>query len=85
MQSGNSTVVADVWMRLCTISIPHVEASTSRALATWATNKRHWGLSFMAHKRGMGRMKTDNQYFDHMKVIGPWRRKKIVMLCYWLV
>ena len=38
----------------------------------------------------MGRIKKDNQYFNHMKVINPWENKNwilllILMLCYWLV
>ena len=90
MQSGNLTVVAEIWMRLCTISIPDVKASTSRVLATLTINKRHWGLSFTAHEKTMGRIKKDNQYFNHMKVINPSENKGcillvILMLCYWLV
>ena len=69
MQSGNSTVVAEVWMPLCTISIPHVEASTSRVLATSTISKVYWGLSFTARKKTMGRIKKDNLYSNHMKVI----------------
>ena len=90
MQSGNLTGVAEVWMRLCTISIPHVKGSTSRVLATSTINKHHWGLLFMAHSTTMGRIKKGNHCFNHMKVIGPWENKNwilsvILMLCYWLV
>ena len=90
MQSRNSTVAAEVWMQLCTISIPHLKASTSRVLATSTINNRHWGLSFTAHKKTIGRIKKDNQYFNLMKVISPWENKNwillvILMLCYWLV
>ena len=56
MQSRNSIVVAEVWMLLCTTSIPQVEASISRVLATSTINKRHWGLSFGDHKKKMGRI-----------------------------
>ena len=62
-------MVADVWMQQCTISIPHVQASPSRVLAASTINKRHWGLSFKAYKKTMGRIKKDNQYFNHMKGI----------------
>ena len=58
-------------MLLCTISIPHVEASISRVLATSTINKRHWGLSFTEHKKTMGRIKKGNLYLNHMKVINP--------------
>ena len=90
MQSANLTVVAGVWMRLCTISIPHVKASTSRVLATSTINKRHRGLSVRACKKTMGRIKKDNQYFHDMKVINPWENKNwillvILMLCHLLV
>ena len=61
MQSGNLTVVPEVWMQLCTISIPHAQASTSRVPATSTINKRHWGLSFTAHKKTMGQIKKDNK------------------------
>ena len=74
MQSGNLTVVAQVWMPLCTISIPHQEASISRVLATSTINKRHWGLSFREHKKTMGRIKKGNLYLNHMKVINPWEK-----------
>ena len=89
MQSWNLTVVAEVWLRLCTTLIPHVQASTSRVLAKSTINKRHWGLSFTAHKKMMRRIKNDNQYFNHIKVINPWETKNwillvILMLCYWL-
>ena len=89
MQSGNLTVVAEVWMQLCTIWIPHVDASTWRVLATLTINKRHWGLSFTAHKKTMGRIKKGNLHFNHMKVINPWENKNwillvILMFCYWL-
>ena len=90
MQSGNLTVVAEVWMQLCTISIPDVKASTSRVLAMSTINKRQWGLSFTAHKKTMGRIRKDYQYFNYMKVINPWENKNciplvILMLSYWLV
>ena len=90
MQSGNLIVVAEVWMRLCTISIPHVKPLTSRVLATLTTDKRHWGPSFTAHKKRMGPIQKDNLCFNHMKVINPcenknWIRLVILMLCYWLV
>ena len=90
MQSGNLAVVAEVWMRPCTISIPHVKALTSRVLATSTTNKRRWRLLFTAHSKTMGRIKKGNHYFNHMKVIGAWENKNwillvILMLCYWLV
>ena len=62
-------------MRLCTISIPHVEASISRVLAMPTINKRHWGLSFTAHRKTMGRIKKSNLYFNHMKVLNPWESK----------
>ena len=89
MQSGNLTVVAEVWMLLCTISIPHVEASISQVLATSTTHKRHWGLSFTEHKKTMGRIKKVNLYLNHMKVINPWEKNNwillaILMLYYWL-
>ena len=89
MQSGNLTVVAEVWMLLCTISIPHVEASISRVLATSTIHKRHWGLSFTEHKKTMGQMKKGNLYLNHMKVTNPWENKNwillaIHMLYYWL-
>ena len=90
MQSWKLTVVAEVWMPLCTISIPHIRASTSRVLATSTINKRHWGRLFTAHKKTMGRIKKDNQYLNHMKVVGPWENKNWILLvilifCYWLV
>ena len=71
MQRGNLTVVAEVWMRLCRISIPHAKASTSRLLATSTINKRHWHVSFTVHKKMMGGIKKGNQYFNHLKVINP--------------
>ena len=71
MQSGNLTVVAEVWMLLCTIWIPHVEASILRVLATSKINKRHLGLSFTGHKKRMGRIKTCNLYLNHLKGINP--------------
>ena len=49
-----------------------LEAPTSRVLATSEINKRHWGLSFAAHKKMMGGINKGNQYFNHIKVIGPW-------------
>ena len=87
MQSGNLTVVAQEWMGLCTISIPHVKVSTSRVVVTSTIDKRHWGLSFTAHKKTMGRIKKDNLSFSHMKVINPWENKNwiplvIFKLCY---
>ena len=90
MQSGKLTVVAEIWMRLYTISIPHVKASTSRVLVTSTINNCHWALFFTAHKKTMGRIKKDNQYFNHMKVIGPWENKNWILLvplmfCYRLV
>ena len=77
-------------MRLRTISIPYVQASTSRFLATSTINERDRGLSFTAHKKTMGRIKKDNHYFNHMKVTNPRDKKNrillvILMLCYWLV
>ena len=75
MQSGNLTVVADVWMLLCTISIPHVEASISRVLATSTIHKRHRGPSFTEHKRTIGQIKKGNLYLNHMKVTNPWENK----------
>ena len=77
-------------MRLCTISIPHIQASTSRVLATSRINKHHWDLSFTAHKKTMGQIKKDNQYFNNLRVINPWENENwillvILMLCYWLV
>ena len=74
-------------MRLCTISIPHVKASTSRILATSTIDKRHCGLSFTTHKKTMGRIKKVNQYFNHMKNINPWENEDwisfvLLMLCY---
>ena len=89
MQSGNLTVVAEVCMLLCTISIPHVEASISRVLATSTINKCHQGPSFSGHKKTMGRIKKGNLYPNHMKVINPWENKNwillvILMLYYWL-
>ena len=80
MQSRKLTVVAKVWMRLCTISIRHVKASTSGVRATSTINKRHRGLLFTAHKKTMRRIKKDNQYFNHMKVIGPWENKNWILL-----
>ena len=71
MQRGNSTVVAEVWMLLCTISIPHFEESISRVLATSTINKRHWGRSFTEHEKTMGRIKKGNLYPNHTKVINP--------------
>ena len=89
MQSRKLTVLAEVWMQLCTISISHVKASTSPVLATSTINKCHCGLLFTAPKKTMGRIKKDNQYYKHMKVIGPWENKNwillvILMFCYWL-
>ena len=89
MQSGNLPVVPEVWMLMCTISIPHVEASISRVLATPTINKRHSGLSFTEHKKTMGRIKKGNLYPNDMKVINPWENKNwillvILMLYYWL-
>ena len=89
MQSGNLTVVAEVWMLMCTISIPHVEASISRVLATSTIHKCHSGLSFTEHKKTMGRIKKGNLYLNHMKVTNPWEnqnwtRLAIHMLYYWL-
>ena len=89
MQSGNPTVVAEVWMLLCTILIRHVEASISRVLATSTINQRHWGLSFKEHKRTMGRIKKSDRYLNYMNVINPWENKNwiplaIFMLYYWL-
>ena len=89
MQNGNSTVVAEVWMLLCTISIPNVEVSISRVLASSTINKRHWGLLFTEHKKTMGRIKKGNLYLNHMKVINAWENKNwillvILMLYYWL-
>ena len=55
-------------MLLCTISIPRVEASISRVLATSTIHKRHWGLSFTEHKRTIGRIKKGNLYLKHMEV-----------------
>ena len=76
-------------MLLCTISIPHVEASISRVLATSTTHKRHWGLSFTEHKKAMGRIKKGNLYLNHMKLTNPCENKSwillaIHMLYYWL-
>ena len=89
MQSENLTVVAEVWMLLCTILIPHVEAPISRVLATSTINKRVWGLSFTEHKKTMGRIKKGNLYLNHMKVINPWENKNwilfvILIFDYWL-
>ena len=89
MQSGSLTVVAHLWMLMCTISIPHVEASISQVPATSTINKRHWGLSFTEHKKTTGRIKKGNLYLNHMKVINPWENKNwillvILMLYYWL-
>ena len=72
MQSGNLTVVAEVWMRLCMISIPPVKASTSRAQATSTINKRHWGLLFTAHRRIMGQIKREPliQSYDSYRPMG---------------
>ena len=83
-------MVAEVWMRLCKISIALVKASTLGVLATSTINKRHCGPLFTAHKQTMGRIKKDNPYLNHMKVIGPWENKNwiqlvILMFCYWLV
>ena len=75
MRSGNLTVVAEVWLLLCTISIPPVEASISRVLATSTISKRHWGLLFTEHKKTMGRIKKGNLYLNHMKIINPWENK----------
>ena len=80
MQIGTLTVVEEVWMLLCTISIPHVEASISQVLATSTINKRHWGLSFTEHKKTMGRIKKGNLYLNHMKVINPWENKNRILL-----
>ena len=79
MQSGNLAVVAEVWMLLCTISIPHVEGSIAWVLATWTINKRHWGLSFTEHQRTMGRIKKGNLYLNHMKVSNPWENKDWIL------
>ena len=89
MPSGNLTVVAELWMLLCTISMPHVEALISRVLATSTINKRHWGLSFAEHKKTMGRIKRGKIYLNHMKVINPWKNKNWILLAiltlyYWL-
>ena len=89
MQSGNLTVVAEVWKPLCTILIPHVEASISRVLATSTIHERQWGLSFTEHKKMMGRIKKGNLHPNHMKVTNPWENKNwillaIHMLYYWL-
>ena len=89
MQNGNLTVVAEVLMQLCTISIPNVRAPLSRVLAMSKIHKRHWGLSFTEHKKTMGRIKKGNLYLHHMKVINPWEKKNwillaILMLYYWL-
>ena len=89
MQSGNLTVVVEVWMLLCTISIPHVEMSISRVLATSTINKRHWGPSLPEHKKTMARIKRGNLCLNHMKVLNPWENKNgillvIRMLYYWL-
>ena len=80
MQSGNLTVVAEVWMLLCTISIPHIEASISRVLATSTINKRHWGLSFTEHEKMMGGIMKDNLYLNHMKVTNPWENKNWILV-----
>ena len=76
-------------MLLCTISNPHLEALSSRVLATSTIHKRHWGLSFTEHKKTMGRITKGNLYLNHMKVINPWENKNwillvILMLYYWL-
>ena len=89
MPSRNLTVVPEVWMLLCTISIPHVEASISRVPATSMINKCHRGLSFTEHKKTMGLIKKGNLYLNHMKVINPLKTKHwillvILMLYYWL-
>ena len=65
-------------MPLCTISISHAKASTSRVLATSTINKRHWGLSFTAHRKTMGRIKKGNLYFNHLKVINQWENKNSI-------
>ena len=70
-------MVAEVWMLLCTMSIPHVEASISRVLATSMINKHHWGLSFTEHKRTLGRIKKGNLYLNHMKVINPCKKQEL--------
>ena len=84
MQSGTLTVVAEVWMLPCTISIPLVETSIPRVLATSTIHKR-----FREHKKTMGRIKKGNLYLNHMKVTNPWENKNwillaIHMLYYWL-
>ena len=80
MQSGNLTVVAEIWMLLCTISIPHVEASIMRVLATLTIHKRLWGFSFTELKKTMGRIKKGNLYLIHMKVTNPWENKNWILL-----
>ena len=90
MQSGNLTGMAEVWMRLCTISILHVKALTSRVPAMLTIDKGHWGSSITAHKKTMGRINKENQYFNDMKVINPGENKNwillvILVLCYWLI
>ena len=80
MQSGNLTVVAEVWMLLCTISIPHVEASISRVLATSTISKRNCDLSFTEQTKTMERIKKGNLYLSHMKVINPWENKNWILL-----
>ena len=82
MQSGNLTVVAEVWMLLCKVSIPYVEASIWRVLASSMIHKHHWGLSFTEHKKLMGRIKKGNLYLNHMKVINPWENKNWILLAF---
>ena len=67
-------------MLLCTISIPHVEASISRVLAKSTIHKRHWGLSFTEHKKTMGQIRRGNLHLNHMKVINPWENKNWILL-----
>ena len=67
-------------MLLCTILIPHVEASISRVLATSTINKRQWGLSFTEHKRAMGRINKGNLYLNHINVINRWEDKNSILL-----
>ena len=75
-------------MQLCKISIPRVETSTSRVLATSTINKRHWGLLVTAHKKTMEGIKGGNLYFNHVTVIHPCKNKNwillmILMFYYW--
>ena len=85
MQSGDLTVVAEVWMLLCTISIRHVEAWISQVLATSTINKRQWGLLFTEHKKTMGRLEKGNLYLNHMKVINPWENRNWILLVFLLL